>query len=97
MLQQVAYQAAQPASFPWYITTMIGAGVSAVVAFVIAGYRWMDQTSASFKMLMDNHLPHIQTACEKTATGVADLKTAIELHDAHEEAHFEILKDRLAQ
>ncbi len=45
----------------WVITTIAGAAFSVFVALVIYFYRWMDSVK-------ENHLTHIQTAVEKTAT-----------------------------
>jgi hypothetical protein len=69
---------------PWYIQAIISLSFTLLVAFLVYGYRWMDSVK-------DNHLSHIQESTRKAADVLQDVKLAIELHDAHEQAHYDSL------
>jgi hypothetical protein len=68
----------------WLIGTMASVIFAMVLAFVIYGYRWMDAVK-------DNHLVHIQKACESSAERLIDVREAVLLHDRNESSHYEML------
>ena len=66
----------------------IGLGVSALLAFIAKVTTWMT-------MVSDNHLAHIQKACEETSQHVCEVKEAVKFNGAREQEHHEFLMDML--
>ena len=73
----------------WYIGVLASAGFGLLVAFVIKGHVFMNGVNTWLGEIKGNHLTHIQAACEKTADGVQEVKSAILVHDTNERAHHE--------
>lgn len=80
------------------MTVILGLCGSAVIAWLIFTYRWMDGINNTLKTLMENHLSHLTGGVERIAdtlsamgTNLATLSTSEQNH--HEEVMRQLSKD----
>lgn len=78
----------------------ITGAVATVGAIIIGLFKWMaaiynnlHETTTNVKMLMSNHLPHIQTAIDTSNTTVVGIKMDIREIDTRVKANVERMQD----